>query len=144
MSRLLFAFTLLFLCGSGWAQTPPIRSLMFTKEEEEMLRAVIRGVKIVGSDKIDKEEAEEVIEAAKPKQVNISLSALLYTGPNDWVAWINGARITPGLKTTDFTVSAVTDRYVEIIPSWQEIKIRLAPRQTYHAEKGAVIEGIVK
>jgi hypothetical protein len=144
MSRLLLVLIIFFLSGSAWSQTQPGRSLMFTKEEEEMLRAVLRGVKMVGSDKLDKEEAENVVEVATPKRVNISLSALLYTGPNDWVAWINEARITPGLQTKDFTVSAVTDRYVEIIPSWEETKIRLAPRQTYHVEKGMVVEGIIK
>jgi hypothetical protein len=144
MIRLLLIIAFIFLCNPASAQAPPGRSLMFTKEEEEMLRAVLRGVKIVGSEKLDKEETEEVIEAAKPRQINISLSALLYTGPNDWVAWINDARITPGLQTKDFTVSAVTDRYVEIIPAWQEIKIRLAPRQTFHAGSGMVVEGIIK
>jgi hypothetical protein len=116
---------------------------MFTREEEDLLRSVLKGSKVFTTDKLEKEE-EDVVEAVKPRQVNISLSALIYTGPNDWVAWINGARITPGLKTADFSVSTVTDRYVELIPSWQDIKIRLAPRQTYHAAKGAVIEGIVK
>jgi hypothetical protein len=144
MSRLPLVIAFALLCSSAFAQTTPQRSLMFTIEEEEMLRAVLRGAKIVGPDKLDKEEVEDVVEVAKPRPVNISLSALLYAGPNDWVAWINGARITPGLQTKDFTVSAVTDRYVEIIPSWQEIKIRLAPRQTFHAGKGAVVEGIIK
>lgn len=78
------------------------------------------------------------------ENATLFLSTILYTSPQDWTVWINGAAITPEQEFGSFEVTQIGPDFVELLVplSAQGMRpVRLAPNQTFIAKSGIVVEG---
>lgn len=72
------------------------------------------------------------------------LSTILFYGPQEWTAWINGTPIGPQQDFQAFRVTNIGPDFVELVVplSAQGMRpVRLSPNQTFVARSGAVVEG---
>ncbi len=89
------------------------------------------------------EEAESR-DSSAVENATLYLSTILYSGPNEWTIWVNGKPIGPHQDFTEFTITDIGPRFVELLVplSAQGMRpVRLEPNQTFIAKSGAIVEG---
>lgn len=86
--------------------------------------------------------AEERLQQTPQDGALTRLDALIYYGPGQWQAWINGAAVTPQTALPDITVVAVTEQgmTLEQRRGRKSARYRLAPNQSYDWAAGQVVE----
>lgn len=124
----------------------PLSLMFLPAERDELLKALarrpVRGDVArlsVGPVLLSPKEAEP------PRLLrNLYLSAILYSGAQDWAVWLNGLKMRPGDTAEDFEIKSVTPDHVDVeVPMGRDGRkpFRLFPYQTLIAEKGTVVEG---
>lgn len=113
------------------ADTLPQASLFFTPEE---VRA------------IEKPMEKNTAAAAQPVPMrDVSLGAVLYYGPGDWVLWLQGERWTPATQHADIHVLEVDADEVRLkltpSPDVAAREVVLKPYQIYQWSADKVVEG---
>jgi len=84
---------------------------------------------------------------AQIENATLYLSTILYFGPRDWTIWVNGKPIGPRDEFSEFQVTNIGPRFVEmLVPlSAQGMRpVRLEPNQTFITKSGSVVEGAWK
>lgn len=118
------------------------KSLMFTEQERQRIAALLadRPVAAIGGPAV-------AVDAPPPeRRPNVYLSALVYTSPGDWSAWINGLRFRPGSAEKGVRAVKATSRWVEMDIDTIDgltVRVRLSPNQTYLSSQDKIVDGIV-
>lgn len=118
------------------------KSLMFTEQERQRIAALLadRPVAAIGG-------PAAAVGAPPPElRPNVYLSALVYTSPGDWSAWINGLRFRPGSAEKGVRAVKATSRWVEMDIDTIDgltVRVRLSPNQTYLSSQDKIVDGIV-
>jgi len=123
------------------AQIPA--TLMFTIDELNDIQGRMASGQQEGEDGM----AEGRGASNKIEDASLYLSTIVYYGPEDWTIWVNGKPIGPSQDFTDFKVTDIGPRYVELLVplSAQGMRpVRLEPNQTFISKSGAVVEGAWK
>jgi hypothetical protein len=87
---------------------------------------------------------EQSNDGAGIENAALYLSTILFYGPQEWTAWINGTPIGPQQDFQAFRVTDIGPDYVELVVplSAQGMRpVRLSPNQTFVARTGSVVEG---
>ena len=129
---------------------PPIRqgepyqpfdsSLFFTEVDIVRIKVALSGVT---SDVVS--EGEEGEEGAAPKPRRLKLSGIAWSGPNQWMIWLNGKRMTPRSLPPEVIDVNVHKDYIDL--KWYDygfrkiIKLRLRPNQVYDITTGVMLPG---
>jgi len=109
-------------------------TLMFSIDEFNDIKDRMAGGEITQS-----ERNKDTLDVA-----SLYLGSIMYSGPKDWVIWINGAPVGPSQDFQSFQVTEITPRYVELLVplSSQGMRpVRLEPNQTFITQSGLVVEG---
>jgi hypothetical protein len=78
------------------------------------------------------------------ENASLYLSTIVYYGPKDWTAWVNGKPISPNDEFSAFKVTAIGPSFIELLVplSAQGMRpIRLSPNQSFITKSGAIVEG---
>ncbi len=78
------------------------------------------------------------------ESASLYLSTILYYGPKDWTAWVNGVPISPKEELGSFKITDIGPNFVELLVplSAQGMRpVRLSPNQSFVVKSGAVVEG---
>ena len=79
----------------------------------------------------------------KPTMPDISLGAVMYVAPNDWVLWLQGQKWTPATVHEDLKVVGVQPDKVHLIwhrPDGGKQDIFLSPHQTFQTNTGKITD----
>ncbi len=94
---------------------------------------------------IDAEVAERPENPADPSPKRLYLDSLLYVGPSQWSAWLQGERWTPETKNPELKIVAASPEGLRLRLEPPLVKtgveIFLAPHQSYDLTSGKVVEG---
>lgn len=78
-----------------------------------------------------------------PTKRIISLSGMVYRSPKDWIIWLNGHKLTPGMRLPELVDIKVESDRVRLkwfdIGMAKIIAITLRPRQTYDITSGVLL-----
>jgi hypothetical protein len=118
-------------------------SLLFSPVEVAMIQRAVQGT-TSGAQMLDVKTAPQVIPARRV----ISVAGVVYRSDADWIAWINGQKITPK------KMGALADKIIDIRVDrdqvhlkWFDIGINniiaitLRPHQTYDIVTGVLLPG---
>jgi hypothetical protein len=111
-------------------------TLMFTIDELNEIRSRMASV---GQGADGAQSTSDSIEDA-----TLYLSTIVYSGPQDWIIWVNNVPIGPGQDFQSFKITDIGPRFVELLVplSAQGMRpVRLEPNQTFVAKSGMVVEG---
>lgn len=136
------------------------QSLLFTSQEVSTIVGTLsRSARVSGANRpgrglvggpfvIPGEEAQSEAEAKPyyppiPTKRMISLSGVVYRSPGDWIVWLNGHKLTPGVKLPELVDIKVENDRVHLkwfdIGMAKIIAITLRPRQTYDITSGVLL-----
>jgi len=116
---------------------PFAQSLFLTPEDLVAIERALKGVVSAGSGSSGTQEI--------PQVRKIVLSGVSYKSPNDWVVWINGQKIVPGLMLKEIVDIKVERDLVHL--KWFDIglngvlNITLRPHDTYDIVTGVLLPG---
>ncbi|MDK9722520.1 MAG: hypothetical protein OEL53_15195 [Rhodospirillales bacterium] len=120
------------------------KSLMFTEQDRQRIAALLADRPVAAATAGGPAAA---VDAQAPElRPNVYLSALVYTSPGDWSAWINGLRFRPGSAEKGVRAVKATPRWVEMDIDTVEglaVRVRLSPNQTYLSSQDKIVDGIV-
>lgn len=129
------------------AEEPPIRlgtpylpfnqSLFFSEDDITRIRVTLAGM--------DSDLVTDGGEGDKPENRMLRLSGITYSGPDQWMIWLNGLRITPHNMPPQMVDISVARTYIDL--KWFDntlkkiIMIRLRPNQVYDINTGIMLPG---
>ncbi len=87
------------------------------------------------------------VEEARPRGIReLSLSGILYRGTDDWIVWLNGARMAPDALAKEVIDIKVTENYIDIkwFDSYTNLifPIRMRPHQRFNLDTRIFLPGI--
>lgn len=91
-----------------------------------------------------KNDEQQGQDADAAENATLYLSTILYYGPGDWTAWINGVPIGPKEEFQAFKVTDIGPNFVELVVPFSADgmrPVRIAPNQTFIARTGTTVEG---
>ena len=116
---------------------------LFSQEEIDKLRRALGGE--FAREPEPQEEGDSVLPSASPRV--LSLAGLIYSGPEDWMFWLNGTKNTPDAKMEELKHLYVTRHYVDF--QWLDVQtntlfpVRLRPNQSFHLDSKVFFTGTV-
>lgn len=116
------------------------RSLFFSAQEEEAIRQALMGV----MDMAPLGPSVPGPGAPPPVYSVIKLYGVLYRGPDDWIVWINGHKVTPEELLPEIRDIKV-DKSSKVHLKWYDaafggvIAITLRPHQMYDVQTGILL-----
>lgn len=105
-------------------------SLFMSTIETVAIQQILSG-KAFGADTLKIEENAPV-----PSIPTISLSGVVYHGPDDWIVWMNGEKVTPKNRLPEI-IDIQVENSSRVNLKWYDvsrrkvISVTLRPRQTY-------------
>jgi hypothetical protein len=139
MTRWLLIFCLVSVTAFA---APEKDSLFFTPNQIASIMRANQGF-IAPEDAYDPDNQSD--KPFDPGPRVISLSGLVYQGPNDWTIWLNGTRVTP--KNIPDRVMGLTVKPDRIHLRWMDIgnqrivNLTLRPHQRYLLDTDTIISG---
>lgn len=116
------------------------QSLFMSPEDLVAIERALKGVVTSGSGAGGSAAQQEI-----PQVRKITLSGVSYKAPNQWVVWINGQKIVPGLLLKEIVDIKVERDLVHL--KWFDIglngviNITLRPHDTYDIVTGVLLPG---
>lgn len=127
-----------------------MRSLFFNSWEEA---SIDDAIKSIGNDqgKFEEEAAQEIIEKwvpdplTKPLNREVRVGGIVYTGPQNWIVWVNGRKVTPKEKPWQIMDIRVNGEYIEMkwIDEWSRkvYPIRIRAHQRFNLDTRTFLPG---
>ncbi len=147
---LLIGFAFLGTALPAAAQEAPpndssfLSRFLFSQEEIEKLKQALGGAFKRAPEVPQSAEQDDDAPAAEYPRI-VSMSGLIYTGPQDWTFWLNGVRVTPDKMMDELQNLYVTKHYIDF--SWldrqtnQLYPLRLRPHQSFHLDTKVFFTG---
>ncbi len=128
-------------------QAPDFPSLLFLPSEYAMLTAARANFVEQVPDEAQADEVEDLLpdEILQDIKREIKLGGIVYAGPDNWIVWINGQRVTPKALPEEVKGIKVRKEYVEL--QWEDKKtntvfpIRLRPNQRFNLDARMFLPG---
>jgi len=142
--RKLLTLSIILCCslsmGAQAAETK--ESLFFTQDE---LFSIMRANQGFLAPKLDLTKPSADNKPVDRGRRVITLSGILYHGPNDWTIWLNDERVTP--KNLPEHVKGLTVKREYIVLRWEDIatqkmiNVTLYPHQNYNIDLDLISNG---